>query len=505
MTPLTLEQQAGQILMPAIAGIGHDESSPVFQWAAKLIRDCSVGGFVLFRTTATDAARLTAALQKLSRIPLFFAADLESGPGIHLAGAAIFPSNMAIAKTGKPSIAREAARLTALAARKAGINFLFAPVADVNSNPLNPIICTRAYGETPEIVSAFAAEFVHGCQDSGCIATAKHFPGHGDTEADSHTDLPVIKKSRAQLAATELPPFAAAITAGVRAIMTGHLAVPALDPSGAPATMSRNIVTDLLRREMGFDGLVVTDALMMDALRGSPTPHSQDQILARAIDAGCDILLMPEDPLFAHRRIVEMVNEGEIDHRKIEESCARILAAKKWLTRITVSVPDDLDAQCAAFALETARAGILLDCKIELPLRCGAAAPGCLALLATPDRVLDFNPFAASLKCLAPSAAIRRISPAPSEKESVAILDAAEKKQTVILALYPVAAAWSDATRISPALKNPIAKIAERKNLIIISFGSPYIRREIPQAKNFICTFSDSPASQQAAAEILFR
>lgn len=502
MTPLTLEQQAGQILMPAIAGIGHDKSSPVFQWAAKLVQENSVGGFVLFRTTATDAARLTAALQNLSRIPLFFAADLESGPGIHLAGATIFPSNMALAQSADPSITREAARLTALAARKAGINFLFAPVADVNSNPLNPIICARSYGETPEIVSAFAAEFVHGCQDSGCIATAKHFPGHGDTEADSHTDLPVIKKSRAQLDATELPPFAAAITAGVRAIMTGHLAVPALDPSGAPATMSRNIVTDLLRREMGFDGLVVTDALMMDAVKQR---WPQDQILARAIDAGCDILLMPEDPFFAHRRIVEMANEGEIDHRKIEESCARILAAKKWLTRITVSVPDDLDAQCAAFALETARAGILLDCKIELPLRCGAAAPGCLALLATPGRVLDFNPFAASLKCLAPSAAIRRISPAPSEKETAAILDAAEKNQTVILALYPVAAAWTDATRISPALKNLIAKIAERKNLIIISFGSPYIRREIPQAKNFICPFSDSPASQQAAAEILFR
>jgi beta-N-acetylhexosaminidase len=357
--------------------------------------------------------------------------------------------------------------------------------------------------------------------------------------------------------------------------MTGHLAVPALDPSGAPATLSRKIVTDLLRKKMRFHGLVVTDALMMDALRGSDakesryslhssqmkdrdgrglTRRSQDQILARAINAGCDILLMPEDPFFAHRKIVEMIKEGKIDRARIAESCARILAAKKWLTAKTPRIPTNLDAQCAAFARKTARAGILLDCEGarglsplrsaaegvrrqgEVPIlsglregsdarvrrtagrparrwgltpnspqACATLAPEILAILATPDRVLDFNPFAASLKCLAPSAAIRRISPAPSEKETAAILDAAEKNQTVILALYPVAAAWTDATRISPALKNLIAKIAERKNLIIISFGSPYIRREIPQAKNFICPFSDSPASQQAAAEILFR
>ena len=494
---LSLELQIGQMIMPAIAGIGHDASSPVFEWAARLVREGRAGGFVLFRSCAHDVPRLTAALRKESPIPPFFAADLEAGPGVHLAGGAIFPSNMAQARAGKPAAAREAGRLTALSALKAGINFVFAPVADVNSNPLNPIICTRSYGETPETVSAFAAEFILGCQDAGCIATAKHFPGHGDTETDSHSDLPVIRKSRKQLDATELPPFAAAIKAGVRAIMTGHLAVPSLDAANTPATMSKDIISGLLRREMGFGGLVVTDALMMDAVKER---WPQEEIFAAAINAGCDILLMPEDPLYAHRRILALVEKGKIERRKIEESCSRILAAKRWIAEKVAEIPPDLEGLCAAFAEETARGGVLVDCAAYLPLR---NPDKCAALLATPDRLLDFNPFAAALKCRAPGVAVHRISPAPTEKEIAHALAAAKEAEAAIVALYPIAAAWTDGTRLSAPLKNLIAKIAERGNLIVVSFGSPYIRRDIPQASNFICPFGDCPASQAAVARIL--
>ena len=494
---LSLEQQAGQILMPAIAGTGHDESSPAFQWAARLVRECGVGGFVLFRTSAHDAPRLTDALQKISSVPLFFAADLEAGPGVHLAGGAIFPSNMAMGRTGKPSLAHEAGRLTAFSARMAGISFVFAPVADLNSNPLNPIICTRSYGEDPQTVSSFATEFVKGCQGAGCLATAKHFPGHGDTETDSHSDLPVIRKSREQLDGIELPPFAATIKAGVRAIMTGHLAVPALDPTGAPATMSKNIITGLLRKELGFNGLVVTDALMMDAVKER---WPQEEIFARAIEAGCDILLMPEDPFYAHRRIVEMVKKGRIDRRRIEESCSRVLAAKKWLAERDAVPPKDLDEQCNAFALETAREGILVDCAMKLPVR---NPEKCTALLAMPDRIMDFNPFAASLKYLAPAVAVHRISPAPTEKETGNVLKEIEDAEDVIAAIYSTAAAWSDSTKVSAPLKNLLAKITERKNLTVISFGGPYIRRDMPEARNFICPYGDCPASQQAVAKII--
>jgi len=494
---LPLEAQVGQLLMPAIAGIGYNESSPLFQWAARLAYECGVGGFALFHTSAHDAMRLTGALQEISSLSLLFAADLEAGPGVHLAGGAIFPANMALGRTGQPALAREAGRLTALSARMAGINFVFAPVADVNSNPLNPIICTRSYGKDPQTAADFAAEFVAGCQDAGCLATAKHFPGHGDTEADSHSDLPVIRKSREQLDRVELPPFVSTIKAGVRAIMTGHLAVPALDSTGVPATMSKNIITTLLRNQLGFDGLVVTDALIMDAVKQR---WPQEEIFARAIEAGCDILLMPEDPLYAHGRIVEMAQQGRIDRRRIEESCSRVLAAKKWLAEKPAAPPKDLNAQCSAFALKTAREGMFVDCAAKLPLQNPAK---CAALLAMPDRVLDFNPFAASLKLLAPAVGIRRISPAPTETETASALKEIEGAENVIAALYPVAAAWSNGTRVSAPLKNLLARIARRKNLIVVSFGSPYIRRDLREARNFICPYGDCPASQQAVAQVI--
>jgi beta-glucosidase-like glycosyl hydrolase len=306
------------------------------------VRDLHVGGVIWFQSTTEHVARVNAHLQSLARVPLLISADLEAGMGMRFTDAEWAPPAMAIAATGDPTFAEEQGRETAIAALRVGINHIFAPVADVNVDPRNPVINTRSFGEDPHDVAKYVAAFVRGVQSTGCLATAKHFPGHGDTHVDSHRALPVLDVSRERLERIELVPFRAAIEAGVASVMIGHLAVPALDDTPAPvrtlfenvygtvreevtrtgtmpATLSKRVI-DVLRHELGFDGLVITDAMDMGGLAAH---FDAADAAVRAIEAGEDQVLFSPDPEAAIAAVKARVSEERID-----ESVARILRAK---------------------------------------------------------------------------------------------------------------------------------------------------------------------------------
>src|SRR5580692_3577003 len=270
---MSLDEKIGQLFAVWAYGSFLSTESQDYKDLLRDVEEKHIGSFAIEtqgsplgveRSQVYPTAVLVNTLQSHAKIPLLIAADFERGTSMRVEEGTSFPHNMAVAATGNPQDAYTMGKITALEAKAAGVPWIFAPDADVNSNPDNPIINTRSFGEDPERVSEFVSAFIRGVEENGGLATAKHFPGHGDTSTDSHLDLPTVNGDRERLDRVELAPFRAAIAAGVSTIMTGHLAVPALEPDpDVPATMSRKITTDLLRHQMGFDGLVVTDALDM--------------------------------------------------------------------------------------------------------------------------------------------------------------------------------------------------------------------------------------------------
>jgi len=316
---MTLEQKVGQLFVPAFADRAEAE---------RMIKRYHVGGFIYFPDNARDpvqTARLSNALQRMSKIPLLLGVDEEQGLVSRLPYLTAFPGNMALGATGQPQLAREAARVTGTELRLLGINQNYAPVADVNVNPANPVIGVRSFGSDPGLVSQMLAGAVQGYQDAGVAATAKHFPGHGDTNVDSHTGLPVIKHTRRQWERLDAPPFQAAVRQGVDAIMTAHIVVPGLDDSGDPATMSHAVLTGLLRRHLGYRGVIVTDSLQM---AGARQKYGATRAAVRAVQAGADQLLMPPDVASAHAAVTAAVRRGAISRQRLEESVTRILTLK---------------------------------------------------------------------------------------------------------------------------------------------------------------------------------
>ncbi|RJE83971.1 hypothetical protein D3P07_24520 [Paenibacillus sp. 1011MAR3C5] len=272
------------------------------------------------------------ALDNGSGQPLFIAADFVAGAGCKLprGGAVYFPKNMAIGAAADEELAYETGRVTAEESLAMGVNFNYSPVVDINNNPNNPVIGTHSFGDTRELVTRMGACVIRGYQEHGMIATAKHFPGHGDTNVDSHLDLPVLNFDRERLETFELAPFRAAITAGVEAVMIGHIAVPAIDPSCLPASLSYSVITELLRKEMGFEGLIVTDGMSM---KGVTSAYTQSKACVMALKAGADIVLVcpanREEAQEMVGAVLEAVRSGELSIERIDESAARIIRSKR--------------------------------------------------------------------------------------------------------------------------------------------------------------------------------
>ncbi|ELR96998.1 glycoside hydrolase family 3 N-terminal domain-containing protein [Gloeocapsa sp. PCC 73106] len=358
-TDFSLTEQIGQMIVVRASGYCFDQQIRYPIWEApnqqlsRWLEQLNLGGVILLGGSALELAQRTKQLQAWAKTPLLIAADLEEGVGQRFAGGTWFPPPLALGAIASQDldIAQEYARhmgaITASEALSLGINWLLAPVVDVNNNPANPVINVRAFGEIPQIVSALAGAFITGARQFPVLTTAKHFPGHGDTQVDSHLELPVLNHSLERLKEIELPPFQEAIAQGVDSVMTGHLLIPAWD-SLYPATLSQEILTHQLRRGLGFDGLIVTDALNMGAITNY-APLAE--IAVQAIAAGADLLLMPQDPEIAISAIASAVKSGRLTPQRIAQSLTRIWRAK---TKITVqSIPHPLTTLSRSKARET--------------------------------------------------------------------------------------------------------------------------------------------------------
>ncbi|MFQ6673490.1 MAG: glycoside hydrolase family 3 protein, partial [Fidelibacterota bacterium] len=328
ISELSLEQKIAQMFMVRYSGNYVHESSYAYQQAKRLVQRYGIGGIILFYGSIPGTIENLNDLQSLSRIPLMVAADYERGVGQQLDGGTLFPTNMALAATGQPELANSQGMVTAREASSLGVHVVLAPVMDVNSNPDNPIINFRSFGDSPEVVSRFGVEFIKGIQQNGLFATAKHFPGHGDASADSHTLPPVISASRAEIEETDLAPFKAAIDAGVKVIMVGHLVVPSLDASSLPASVSPELNGRLLRNVMGDEGFFMNDAMEIGGITKS---FWAGEAAIRAIEAGSDIVLLSMDVERAMDAVAWAVRSGRLPEKRVDESVRRIMTAKRKL------------------------------------------------------------------------------------------------------------------------------------------------------------------------------
>jgi beta-glucosidase len=340
--------EPGRLILPALrAAAGGSFAREAGSIADAL--DLGVGGFIIFGGNAESVRRLTADLLRRAERPLLLASDLERGAGQQIEGLTEFPPPLALAAMGDAAVARWAGAVTAQEARAVGINWVFAPVADLDVLPENPIVQTRAFGRDPDRVATLVRNWIEGCQGAGALACAKHYPGHGRTTADSHITLPAVDATRERLTDTDLVPFRVAADSGVAAMMTAHVAYPALDPSGLPATLSRTIM-DNLRRTLGFDGLVVTDALIMD---GALVGRRESDAAVEAVQSGVDLLLYPKDPRRVRDALIGAVDSGALTRERIEEALRRYHHAVSLASRSTPPVrrgPFD-SAQALADAL----------------------------------------------------------------------------------------------------------------------------------------------------------
>jgi beta-N-acetylhexosaminidase len=516
---MSLDEKLGQLLMLPFHGEFAAAESPEAEWLRQA-EELHVGGYMLHTRTTPQGlmrgeiyatAEITNRLQERAKIPLLFSADFERGTAMRLSGGTSFPSAMAVAAAGNPHDAYEMGRITAREARTAGIHWIFAPVADVNSNPENPIINTRSFGEDASRAAEFVASFVRGVEEHGALATAKHFPGHGDTSADSHLELPRVTADRARLEKLELGPFRAAIRAGVSSIMSAHLAVPALEKHAeTPATLSSSVLTDLLRTELGFQGLIVTDALDMLAIAQRYPPG---EAAVRSILAGADVLLLPPSPHAAISALREAIASGLLPLARVEESVARILAAKARLgldarREVDISALDRKisDAKSVSFTRDLAARGITLlrNGHQLLPLDATKPARVLLVSIAGDPDLCPGQTFERELSVHTAPVKVIRVDTvvAPASRAEV---PGTNEYDIAIAALYVRVADRKGTVALPEDQVSFLEKLFQQgRRVIVVCFGSPYVIERFPKARNWLAAFTAADVAQSAAANALF-
>jgi beta-N-acetylhexosaminidase len=499
---LSLEARIGQL---CAAGLYR---AP--QTVERLIAAGQVGSVLLHYPDfdgPVETAELTNRLQELAPVPLLIQADFEMGAGRLLPRATMLPSLMAIGATGSAEMARDHGRVTAVESRAAGINHVLAPVADVNVNPGNPIVNVRAFGAHPDTVGELTGAWVMGCQQAGAIACAKHFPGHGDTVQDSHLELPTVPHDLERMQRVELVPFRAAIASGVGSVMTAHVAFPSVDPSLLPATLSQPILTGLLRRQLAFDGIVVTDAMVMYAVWRR---FEQGDAAVRAIEAGADLVLAV-DPEVCYTALLQAARSGRLSESRINQSVGRLLRAKERLGLFASSRVDPAEAARTSganehreVALRLARAGLTL---VRGSL---AADPGLPRLLIAPDHSYYsggrlMNELARLLrKGRLPGARLVSLrEPVAAEQIEEIVARRGDARDAILLSVSG-ARAWSPESSHPPEGQASLVRaLAEHLPVRVISLGSPYALSALSNAAALACTYGPEPACIEAALDAL--
>ena len=509
---MTLEEKVGQLIACRYTGDFFNEESPYLANLKDLIVNRRIGGVIIFLGEAYETAHLNNALQKMAKIPLLIASDLERGTGNQITGATLFPTLMGVGAANSEELAYRMGQATAIEGRALGIHMTYAPIIDVNINPDNPIINTRAIGEDPEQVSRLAAAFIKGCQANGMIATAKHFPGHGDTDQDSHSLLPTISADRERLDKVELYPYKKAIEAGVQAVMVSHLYVPALDPTpNLPASLSPAILTDLLRKKLGFRGLIVTDAMEMGGVTNS---YSSTEAALRAILAGVDMVLLPLEPGKVVDFLADAARSGRLPAKRIEESVRRILEVK---ARLGLPLDKFVDVEAlpkkigTKTSLEQARmtferaVTLVKNDGDMLPLRDSARKISVLSLSSDQADYFAGRSFADAVRKRSPGAQVF-YADANTEKESLDdMFFKAAGTDTIICAVFSSLRAWKGSVGLDPRHVDLIKTLAATgKPVAVVNFGSPYLLRNFPEVAAYMCLYRNTAIAQDIAARAIF-
>lgn len=527
---MTIDEKVGQLVHIGINARYLNQDNPEFTELKRQIVENKLGGIVLFGAPVYETVHLVNRMQEAAKTPLLISIDAETGVGMRFGDVENFPWNMAMAATGKLEFARRAGQITGREARALGITQVYAPVLDVNNNADNPVINVRSFGENPEMVGRFGAAFIDGLQSQKVIGTAKHFPGHGDTNVDSHRGLPIIDVSRQRLDSIELPPFQQAIKAGVASIMVAHIGLPQIDPTeikplknfiqgdaeeGAeiinqkatmPATLSPVVQTEILRKQMGFDGLIVTDAMSMSGLT---IYFNQDEAAVRAVLAGADILEKPADVDVTVKGLRDAVKSGRITEERLNQSVRKILAWKEelGLEKQKITPLEKIDTivsskESRQLSDEIAKDAVTLvkNEQKNLPLQSGQRAV-VLCITNSLDRGVG-NSFIATLRANGIKAERVVLEEDSTEKEIAEAIKKLGNTDVIITGLF---------ARVRSGAANSIGipKAGERvlreafktgKPNIGISFGNPYFLRDIPEFKTYITTYGDMSSLQRAAA-----
>jgi beta-N-acetylhexosaminidase len=508
---LSLREKISQLIQIRVQGKFVNRHDPDFLALKEQVTRNRVGGIVLFAGNVYESAVLLNDLQTAARFPLLVAADFERGAAFRISDTTSFPWTMAIGATGSERFAYQEGFITAQESRAMGIHWIYAPVMDVNNNPENPVINIRSYGEDPQLVARLGSAFIRGAHDGGVLTTAKHFPGHGDTATDSHLGLAVVRSNLARLESVELLPFRSAISAGVDAIMTAHVAVPEVTGSSeTPATLSGKILTDLLRQSLNFSGIVVTDALEMG---GVSNRYWSGLAAVKAIQAGADVLILPLNVETAIDEIERAVKRGAIPEARINRSVENILNAKSSLgldrnriasigqIGVVVSKPQNVKlaqdiADCSITAVKDEQRLLPIN-----PLK----QRRIFSLVFSSDT--ESNPlpiFQAELRRRFTSIRTMWSDARLSEELANEIEQAASESDLILCSTVVRLSSGQPASTFPRRQQEFIGKLlAAHKPVIWIAFGNPYVYRLAPQAGTYLCTFSYSDTSQIAAAKAL--
>ena len=549
---LTLEEKVGQMLSVRYFMDFENFDGDAYRQFRDQMQKYGIGSIVLtvhvdgaglLKNPPLEAAVMSNRLQRDSKLPLLIAGDLERGLATRMNSVPIFPDPMAFGAAGNPAYEERFGAIVGAESRAVGIHWNFFPIADVNSNPSNPIINTRSFGEDPATVGDLAAAFIRGARSQGMLTTVKHFPGHGDTGTDSHLGVARVASDREHLNKVELPPFQKAIAAGVDSVMVAHLAVPALEPdANKVATISTNVIGQVLRQELGFKNLVVTDALEMRGLTSLYPPQQGNPAGRAAVDAvkaGNDVLLLPTDLDGAFRGIVEAVHRGEIQESRIDESVQRILEMKAAvdlhkarfvdLEQVSYLVSRQEDMQLAQQVADDA-VTVIRDNHMVLPLTRfqGSKTEGEIyrAPVQPSAEVVTVifsdnahgswgRGFESALKARRADATVFYVDSTLAAALSGMVLQAVKDAGKVVVAGYlsPVAGKQvmvdgqltNSVSLDQPdsALLGQILALAPTKT-VVVALGSPYLAQSFPQIQNYVCTFSNAGTSESSAVRVLF-
>jgi beta-N-acetylhexosaminidase len=545
LASLSPRDRAAQLVWPQLFGDFTPVTSAGWARLAQNISREHVGGFIMSIGSPIETASKINAMQKLSAVPLVFGADYETGAGfrtrggyflpnnIYLGGATIFPPQMGLGATRDTALAYQQGRVTAREGRALGVHIAFAPVLDVNNNPANPVIGVRSFGEDPRLVGDMGAALVRGLQDNGMLATGKHFPGHGDTDENSHLTITTVHASRPRIDSVELVPFRRAIAAGLGAMMTFHGVIPSLDTTPVPATLSPVVMTGLLRRELGFKGLVVTDAMDMNGVLARVRATQPSQVVTGnygainsiglaeacklAIMAGADILLMPSDVPAAIDAVVDGVREGRFTQARVDSSVRRVLELKQRFgldrgrlvdidsVRILVADTSNLAVAQLAAQRSITLAKDSLRLVPVLGSGTGSTVPRVLSVTIANRADLPAGAtFNAELRRLVPTVRTELINPDDPSPNFDRLLSLADSADVAIVSSY----LSTGTTTASPNAPEPLAQfvrgLALRKSrTIVVSFGNPYFLQQVPSVSTYVVAWGGFPVSQTAAARAL--